>query len=114
MSVGHPVGGGRARRGARRRAAGREHSLLILARYHAGLKVEGERRASCAAPHRSPSLWIPVQGQLHIQFTNDVASTMYALTVASLFSGVAEELIAEGTQGQVRDDLDLRELLRCL
>lgn len=50
------------------------------------------------------------EAQLCVDFTDDNAATNYVLMTASLFSGIAEELLVFDVAGQLRDDLDVHEL----
>ncbi len=51
---------------------------------------------------------------LHVRFVDDLASTTYALTFASLFFSAAEEIAVEDASGRSRRDLDLHDLRRRL
>jgi hypothetical protein len=55
-----------------------------------------------------------VTARLRIEFADETALRKYTLALASLFSAVAEELAAVDVSGQVRDDLDLREIAQRL
>ena len=65
---------------------------------------------SLLGPHLVPRDENVLSGEFRLDFADQAAAASCILALASLFSGIAEELVAIDVHGQLRDDLDLNEL----
>jgi hypothetical protein len=65
---------------------------------------------SLLGPHLVPRDENVLSAQFRLDFADQAAAASCILALASLFSGIAEELVAIDVHGQPRDDLDLNEL----
>ncbi len=57
---------------------------------------------------------VPHQATRRVTYADPAGCDRYGLALASLFSGVAEDLVAIDASGHLRDDLSLDELQQCL
>ena len=65
---------------------------------------------SLLGPHLVPREESVLSGEFRLDFADEAAAASCILALASLFSRIAEELVAIDVHGQLRDDLDLNEL----
>jgi hypothetical protein len=65
---------------------------------------------SLLAPHLVPRDENVLSGEFRLDFMDQAAAASCILALASLFSGIVEELVAIDVHGHLRDDLNLNEL----